>query len=75
MIAEVDFFGVFINSALVSAVIAGLLHLGFRRALARTGFYGWVWHRSLADLAIYIILWGAVAAALPRVGASLTFLN
>ena len=72
MIAEVDLFGVFLRSGLVSAAIAALLHIVLRRVLGSTGFYAWVWHRNLADVAIYIILWGAVAAALPTIGEALS---
>jgi hypothetical protein len=75
MIAEVDLFGVLLSSAFVSAIVGWGLHLGVRRALAATGFYRWVWHRSLADLAIYIILWAVAAAALPHLVAILPFLH
>lgn len=75
MIAEVDLFGVLVNSAFVAAIVGWGLHLGVRRALAWSGFYRWVWHRSLADLAIYIILWAVATAALPHLVATLPFLH
>ena len=33
------------------------------RFLRAIGFYRWVWHRALFDLAIYVILLGVVTAA------------
>jgi Protein of unknown function (DUF1656) len=75
VISEIDLFGVLLNPALFSALLAGALHLGLRGPLAWTGFYRWVWHRGLADLAVYIIVWAGVTAATPRITALLTILN
>jgi hypothetical protein len=33
------------------------------RLLRAIGFYRWVWHRALFDLAIYVILLGVVTVA------------
>ena len=45
-------------------MIAFLLQvLVINRFLRAIGFYRWVWHRALFDLAIYVILLGVVTAA------------
>ena len=62
MIGELDFFGVFVPMSLVAALAAGVLHLAVRRLFEVTGFYRLVWHRSLFDLALFVLLWGAVSA-------------
>ena len=64
-IAEVNVFGVFVTAALASAVLAWAVFIPVRRLLARCGFYRWTWHRPLADLALFVLLWGAATAALP----------
>ena len=61
---ETDLFGVFFSGALTAAVLAMLPLLAFRRLLQWAGFYRFVWHRNLVDLALYAILWAAVAEIL-----------
>jgi hypothetical protein len=69
MIAEFDIYGVFVPALLVFAIVALLLLLALKRLLAAIGFYRFVWHRPLFDLALGIILFGAVVAyAEPAVG-------
>jgi hypothetical protein len=69
MIAEFDIYGVFVPALLVYAIIALLLELLLRRVLNAIGFYRFVWHRPLFDLALVVILFGAVVAfAEPFVG-------
>ena len=71
MIGEFDIYGVYFPAFAVFAAIALLLQLVINRFLRAIGFYRWVWHRALFDLAIYVILLGVVTAAgasiLPRV--------
>jgi len=62
MIAEFDIYGVFVPSLLVYAIVALLLELLLRRGLNAIGFYRFVWHRPLFDLALVVILFGAVVA-------------
>ena len=63
MIGEFDIYGVYFPSFAVFAAIAFLLQvLVINRLLRAIGFYRWVWHRALFDLAVYIILLGAVTA-------------
>jgi hypothetical protein len=73
VIGAIDIFGVFVDAVLFSAILAAVLHLACRPLLIRVGFYTWVWHRSLVDLAIYVLLWGVVSAALPAIAAALPF--
>jgi hypothetical protein len=63
---EWDIGGVFLHSALVTALLAGVVHLLVRWALGRTRAYAWMWHPGLADAALFVILWAGVAAVLPR---------
>lgn len=60
MIGEIDIFGVFVPSILVLMGVAYLINLVIRTALARTGFYRFVWHRSIFDLSIYVLVLGLV---------------
>ena len=63
MIGEFDIYGVYLPSFAVFAAIAFLLQIAIKRLLIAWGFYRWAWHRALFDLAIYVILLGAVTAA------------
>lgn len=62
MIGEFDIYGVYFPVFVVFAAIAFLLQLVIKRLLDACGFYRLVWHRPLFDLAIYVILLGAVTA-------------
>ena len=63
MIGEFDIYGVYFPAFVVFAAIAFLLQVVINRFLNALGFYRWVWHRALFDLAIYVILLGVVTAA------------
>ena len=63
MIGEFDIYGVYFPAFVIFAAIALLLQLVINRFLNTLGFYRWVWHRALFDLAIYVILLGVVTAA------------
>ncbi|ERE16276.1 DUF1656 domain-containing protein, partial [Pseudogulbenkiania ferrooxidans] len=58
MIGEVNFYGVYFPSLLVMMVIAFAASSLLRRALARLGLYRVVWHRSLFNFALYVIVLG-----------------
>ncbi|MEM5343582.1 DUF1656 domain-containing protein [Paraburkholderia azotifigens] len=60
MIGEIDVLGVFVPSVLVLMFIAYLVNLAIRTVLARVGFYRLVWHRSIFDLGIYVLVLGLV---------------
>lgn len=64
MIGEIHILGLYAPAALVSALLAGLAILAARQALLRLSAYRWVWHPGLFDLALYVVLWTAAAAAL-----------
>ena len=59
---ELNFGGVFVPAALVWAAAAFFLSSSIGRALSRTGFYNFVWHRALFDFSLFVILWGAISA-------------
>ncbi len=62
MSGEFNLDGVFVSSLLVFAGIAFLITAVATRLLARTGFYRLVWHRALFDFALFVSVWGGVAA-------------
>ncbi|WP_245280124.1 DUF1656 domain-containing protein [Hyphomicrobium sp. 99] len=47
---------------LVWTVLAFLMILPMRRALAASGIYTYVWHRPLFDIALYVVTVGVVVA-------------
>ena len=59
---EIDLAGVYVPYLLVAAALAFLVSVPLRRVLAWTGFYRLVWHRALFDLALFVVLLGAVTA-------------
>jgi hypothetical protein len=61
MKGELDLYGIFIPSLLVWSIIAFVVSIFVRRLLAKLGFYQYVWHRPLFDVALLIVLIGAVA--------------
>lgn len=61
MMSEFDLYGVFIPAVLVLMVLAFFLTAGLRRLLANAGFYKHVWHRSLFNLTLYVIVFGILA--------------
>ena len=63
MIGELDIYGVYLPIFVVVAAVAFLLQLLIKRVLDACGFYRFVWHRPLIELAIYVILLGVVTAA------------
>jgi len=65
MTGELDIYGVFISPLLAWGVVALIATAVLRRVLAFAGFYRLVWHRALVDLALFVIVLGAVAAFLP----------
>ena len=58
MIGEIDIFGVFVPAVLVLMLVAYLLNIVIRAVLTRVGFYRFVWHRSIFDLGIYVLVLG-----------------
>ena len=66
MTGELDICGVFISPLLAWGLIALALHTLLRWALGRLGFYRAVWHPPLADLALLVLMFVAVARLLPE---------
>jgi hypothetical protein len=62
MTGEFDVYGVFVPSLLVWVGASLPLAAGLRRLLRWLGFYRFVWHRPLFDLALLIIVLGFVVA-------------
>ncbi|WP_420993073.1 DUF1656 domain-containing protein [Cupriavidus sp. 30B13] len=60
--AEIDLYGVFVPSLLALMLLAFAMTAGLRALLARLGFYRMVWHRSLFNLALYLIVLGSVVS-------------
>lgn len=58
---EINVGGVYVPAPLVWAVAAFVLFILIERVVSRTGFYGRVWHRALFELAVFVILWGAIS--------------
>jgi protein AaeX len=67
VIGEFDIYGVYFPAFAVFAAVAFLLLVVIKRVLDACGFYRFVWHRALFDLAIYVILVGVVTAAGARI--------
>lgn len=62
MIAEIPIAGVFTPMAAVTAAAAFVLLLIVHAVGRRFGLYRLIWHPGLFDLAVFLILWGAVSA-------------
>ncbi|CAO4155827.1 DUF1656 domain-containing protein [Methylorubrum thiocyanatum] len=62
MTGELDLYGVFVPSLAAWMLLAFAIGLPLRRVLAWAGFYRLVWHRPLFDLALYVVLLGAVVS-------------
>lgn len=60
MTGEIDVLGVFVPAVLLLMFIAYLINFAIRIVLARIGVYRFVWHRSIFDLAIYVLVLGLV---------------
>lgn len=60
MTAELNIYGVFVPALFAWMLIAYGVSLPLRRVLAWSGFYRFVWHRPLFDLALYVVLLGIV---------------
>jgi hypothetical protein len=63
MTGEINIFGVLAPPLLIWLGIALVLSAALRRLLNAAGFYRYVWHRPLFDLALLVILLGLVSLA------------
>lgn len=62
MTGELDLYGVFVPTLAAWMPLAFIANVVVRRFLSAIGFYRLVWHRPLFDLALYVVLLGAVVA-------------
>lgn len=60
MIGEISFYGVYVPVLLLAALVALALSRALGIVLARIGFYRLVWHPALFDVALFILVLGAV---------------
>jgi Protein of unknown function (DUF1656) len=56
-----EFFGFYLSPLMLWASAALILLVAFRWLLERLDFYRFVWHRSLFNLALYVLLLGGIA--------------
>lgn len=61
MIGEMDIAGVFVPRLLLAMVIGFALSQALRAVLRSAGFYRYVWHAGLFDVAMFVTLWWATA--------------
>jgi hypothetical protein len=66
MIGEVDILGVYIPALLWLMGVAYVVSFVIRKLLGRTRFYNIVWHRSMFDLGLYVIVLGAIVTLTRR---------
>lgn len=55
MIGEASFYGIYVPWLMVLCGFALAVSWAVRRVLAAIGFYRWVWHPALFDLALYAL--------------------
>lgn len=67
-------FGFYLPPLMVWCLLALAPFLLLRWALLHSGFYRVVWHRSLFDAALYVIVLGAVMLGLPALGGGMGWL-
>lgn len=60
MTAEWSLGGVMLPPLLVAAALAALGMAAFRRGMLAGGLYRFVWHPALFDLAVFVLLLGAL---------------
>jgi hypothetical protein len=66
MRAEVNIFGIYVSSVVVTALLAWIATMVLRRVLERMGAYRHIWHPALFDTSLFVLLW-AGTSALPTV--------
>jgi hypothetical protein len=67
MRGEFDLFGVYVPPLLPAMLAAFALTAVLIRVLNRLGFYRIVWHRPLANLALYVMVLGGLVFGLRSV--------
>ncbi len=67
MIGEFDIYGVLVPALLVWLAVAYIVYAAVRYALNATGAYRFIWHRPLFDVALYVVVLGAVVLVAAQV--------
>jgi len=62
MIDEIDVLGVYVPAALACGVGAAILVYALRMPLQRLPAYRLLWHPSLLELAMFVLLWWGLSA-------------
>jgi hypothetical protein len=62
MTGELNIYGVFVPALFAWVLIAFGVFVPVRHVLAWSGFYRLVWHRPLFDVALFVVLLGAVVS-------------
>lgn len=60
MRGELDIYGIFIPALLAWSILGFAASIFVRRMLAKFGFYKYVWHRPLFDVALVVVMVGVV---------------
>lgn len=60
MIGEIALYGVYLPAILIPILMALGLSAAVRWVLVQVGLYRWVWHRSLFNFSLYVILLGGM---------------
>lgn len=63
MIGEASFFGLYLPWVMVLCMVSLPATWAVRRLMAAAGFYRWVWHPALFDMALYLIVLYALSRA------------
>ncbi|MEK1887264.1 MAG: DUF1656 domain-containing protein [Phyllobacterium sp.] len=66
MLGDFDIYGVYVPGLLGTMLLTLLFAAMVRRALAWIGIYAVVWHRGLFDVALYVVLLGAITFLMQR---------
>jgi hypothetical protein len=64
MRGEFNLFGIYLPPLMLAGIIAWPVTLLLYRALNRIGFYRFVWHRPMVNLALFVLVLGAAVFGL-----------
>jgi hypothetical protein len=71
MRGEFDLFGVYLPPLLLAILVAWPLTVALVRVLNRAGFYRFVWHRPMVNLALFVLVLGGTVFSLGAIVAGL----
>lgn len=63
---DFDIYGVYVPRLLVLMILALVINIAMKRVLAWSGAYRLIWHKSLFDLALYVLVLGALSSLARR---------